>query len=85
MSQSEPADLLSRLYNELAQRIVEQCTQESQSPSFISQLNPQIICRQFIEAAVQQATGAGQTEELEQQVLLVGQMIDVLEGALQDH
>ena len=85
MSQSEPADLLSRLYNELAQRIVEQCTQEFQAPGFISQLNLAEHLSTSIEAAVQQATGVGQTEELEQQVLLVGQMIDVLEGALQDH
>ena len=85
MSQSEPADLLSRLYNELAQRIVEQCTQEFLATGFISQLNLAEHLSTSIEAAVQQATGVGQTEELEQQVLLVGQMIDVLEGALQDH
>ena len=36
MSQSEPADLLSRLYNELAQRIVEQCTQEFLAPVYLT-------------------------------------------------
>ena len=70
MSQSEPADLLSRLYNELAQRIVEQCAQEFQTPAFISQLNLAEHLSSSIETAVQQATGAVQTDELEQQVLL---------------
>ena len=38
MSPSESADLLSRLYNELAQRIVQQCAQEFQTPGFLSSL-----------------------------------------------
>ena len=85
MSQHEPTDLLSRLYNEMARRIVDQCAQEFQTPGFISQLNLAEHLSPSIEQAVQQVTGVGQTEELEQQVLLTGQMIDVLEGALQDH
>lgn len=85
MSQSEPTDLLYRLYNELAQHIVEQCAREFQTPAFISRLNLAEHLSASIEQSVQQATGASQSEELEQQVLLTGQMIDVLEGALQDH
>ena len=85
MSQSETNDLLTRLYNELAQRIVEQCVLQFQTPGFLSQLNLEEYLSTFIETKVQQATGETQTEELEQQVMLVGQMIDVLEGALQDH
>jgi len=85
MSQSEPAELLSRLYTELENRIVEQCVQEFKTPGFISKLNLAEHFSASIKTAVQQATGSVQTEEIEQQVLLVGQMIDVLEGALQDH
>lgn len=85
MSQPESTDLLSRLYNELAQRIVDQCAQEFQTSAFISQLNLADHLSSSIEEAIQQAAGPAQTQELEQQVLLTGQMIDVLEGALQDH
>ena len=85
MSQSETNDLLTRLYNELAQRIVEQCVLQFQTPGFLSKLNLEEYLSTFIETKVQQATGETHTEELEQQVMLVGQMIDVLEGALQDH
>ena len=85
MSQSESTDLLTRLYNELAQRIVQQCTQEFQSPAFLSQLNLEAQLASSIENAVQNVSNSSQTQELEQQVLLTEQMIDVLEGALQDH
>ena len=85
MSQSESADLLTRLYNELAQRIVEQCAQEFQRPAFLSQLNLEAHLETAIATAVQHANRSSQTQELEQQVLLTEQMIDVLEGALQDH
>ena len=85
MNQSEPADLLTRLYNELAQRIVQQCVQEFQTPAFLSQLNLEEQLASSIENAVQNASTASQTQELEQQMLVTEQMIDVLEGALQDH
>ena len=85
MSPSESADLLSRLYNELAQRIVQQCAQEFQTPAFLSQLNLEDHLAASIASAVQNASQSSQTQELEQQVLLTEQMIDVLEGALQDH
>ena len=85
MNQSEPADLLTRLYNELSQRIVQQCVQEFQTPAFLSQLNLEEQLASSIENAVQNASTASQTQELEQQMLVTEQMIDVLEGALQDH
>ncbi len=85
MSQSESADLLARLYNELAQHIVKQCAQEFQKPEFLSQLNLEDHLAPSIAVAVQNASQSSQTQELEQQVLLTEQMIDVLEGALQDH
>jgi len=85
MSQSESADLLTRLYNELAQRIVQQCAQEFQTPEFLSQLNLEKQLASSIENALQNGSRATETRELEQQVLLTEQMIDVLEGALQDH
>ena len=85
MSPSESADLLSRLYNELTQRIVQQCAQEFQTPAFLSQLNLEDHLAASIASAVQNASQSSQTQELEQQVLVTEQMIDVLEGALQDH
>ena len=85
MSQSESDDLLTRLYNELAQHIVKQCAQEFQKPEFLSQLNLEDHLAPSIAVAVQNASQSSQTQELEQQVLLTEQMIDVLEGALQDH
>ena len=68
MSQSESADLLSRLYNELSQHIVQQCVQEFQSPTFLSQLDLEERLAASIESAVQKASNSSQTQELEQQV-----------------
>ena len=85
MSQSESADLLARLYDELAQHIIKQCAQEFQKPEFLSQLNLEDHLASSIAVAVQNASQSSQTQELEQQVLVTEQMIDVLEGALQDH
>ena len=85
MSQSESSDLLQRLYNELAQNIVQQCLQEFQTPNFISQLNLDAHINPLISKAMSETSNNTQTQELEQQVSLTLQMIDVLEGALQDH
>ena len=64
MSPSESADLLSRLYNELAQRIVQQCAQEFQTPAFLSQLNLEDHLAASIANAVQNASQSSQTQEL---------------------
>ena len=85
MSQAESTDLLFRLYNELAQHIVDQCAKEFRTPGFISQLNLEERLAESLEIAVQKSGKSEQTQELEQQVSITGQMIDVLEGALQDH
>lgn len=86
MSQTESNDLLSRLYNELAHTIVQQCLAEFQTPEFISKLNLSAQLKPVIASAIEEAQQqTGNTAELEQQLSITEQMIDVLEGALQDH
>lgn len=86
MSQTETSDLLSRLYSELANTIVQQCLAEFQTPSFISQLDLMAHLKPAIVSAISDAQQqSGNTSDLEQQLSITEQMIDVLEGALQDH
>ena len=86
MSQTETSDLLSRLYSELAHTIVQQCLAEFQTPSFISQLDLMTHLKPAIASAISDAQQqSGSASELEQQLSITEQMIDVLEGALQDH
>lgn len=85
MSQSESSDIRHRLYIELEQHIVQQCIQHIQTSTFLSTLNLNSHIQPLIEDALQQSSNSEQTQELEQQISFTQQMIDVLQGALQDH
>jgi chromosome segregation ATPase len=85
MSQSESSDVRQRLYVEVENHIVQQCLQHIQTQTFLSTLNLDSHIQPLIDKAVQQSSSSEQAQELEQQISFTQQMIDVLQGALQDH
>ena len=85
MSQSESSDVRQRLYVEVENHIVQQCLQHIQTQTFLSALNLDSHIQALVEKAIQQSSNSEQAQELEQQISFTQQMIDVLQGALQDH
>lgn len=85
MSQSESSDVRQRLYVEVENHIVQQCLQHIQTQTFLSALNLDSHIQPLVEKAIQQSSNSEQAQELEQQISFTQQMIDVLQGALQDH
>ena len=85
MSQSESSDVRQRLYTELEYHIVQQCLQHIQTSTFLSALNLNSHIQPLVDDALQQASNPEHAQELEQQISFTQQMIDVLQGALQDH
>ncbi len=85
MSSFNTPDVLQQLYTAFGEHIVQQCLQELQTPDGIARLHLSTHIRPIVSEALEQSIKPEQTQALEENISITQQMIEVLEGALQDH
>ena len=85
MSSFNTPDVLQQLYTTLGEHIVQQCLQELQTADGIARLNLSEHIRPIVSEELEQSIKPEQTQALEENISITQQMIEVLEGALQDH